>query len=602
MYEVTQTKNKKNNNTKTKKIMKRLVNLGFALFAVAAMVSCGGPQSFGKMDSGFAAQSAAGASASSNSAMVDYSCSPEVLVLTNGVVAADINVIFPAKFFNANVIVKVTPVMVYEAGEVAGTPFYYQGAAVEDNYTVVTEAGGSFSQSVEFPYADDMQLSDLQLRIELKNAKKAEYDYYLINANTGVVVEGGNTAGTGVVIAKGVNTLQRDLCFAALMDVMPNDYKAVTYEVSKANVNYAVNSSVVKKSALTDAQIVAFKEFVEATKANESASQAISANGYASPDGPEKFNDKLSSARSDSAMKAMDKFFSEMGLEVDAASYGEDWDGFKELVAASSIKDKNLILQVLSLYSSSVQREAEIKNLSSVYTELKSEILPELRRTQLVNNISIKGMSDEEMMALVAAKKYAELTLEEMLHLCDKVIKDDAVKQDVLSYAAKKHNDARAYNNLAIVLAKMGDAEGSLEAFTMATRNGASDKMINKNLLLANLDNNNYAEAKKYSGDKNSSYALSAIEGNYAPAAANLKGYNAAIANIMMKNYSAAKSALTCDCARSNYLRAVIASAEGDIATGTEMIKKVVAADASLADKAKKDVNLANLFEGGLTL
>ena len=39
--------------------------------------------------------------------------------------------------------------------------------------------------------------------------------------------------------------------------------------------------------------------------------------------------------------------------DVDAAAYGEDWDGFKELVEKSDIKDKNLILQVLSLYNSS---------------------------------------------------------------------------------------------------------------------------------------------------------------------------------------------------------------------------------------------------------
>ncbi len=597
--------------------MKKLVNLSIALFALVAMTSCGGPKSFGKMDSGFGAAPEAGSAAGSAKSSVSYSCTPEVLTLNNGVVAADINVTFPVDFFNSMVIVKVTPVIVYEGGELAGEPFYYQGSKVEDNYTVVTEAGGSFSKSVEFAYSDEMQLSDLQLRIELRNAKKAENAYYTINANTGAVLSSEEDAlldssseeaaalraSCGYVVAKGINTLQRDFAFAALMDVMPNNYKAVTYETSKANVSYSISSSRVNKSALTDAQLVAFKELIEANKDNASVTQAISANGYASPDGPEKFNDKLSTARSESAKKAMDKFFKEMGLEADVAAYGEDWDGFQELVAASSIKDKNLILQVLSLYNSSTQREAEIKNLSSVYTELKSDILPELRRTQLVNNISIQGMSDEEMLALVAAKNYTELTLEEMLYLAESVIKCPADKKAVLEYAAKKYSDARAYNNLGIVLGKMGDAEGSLEAFGMATRNGASDATINKNLLLSNLDNNNYAEAKKYSGDKVSSYALSAVEGNYAPAAQNLKGYNAAVANIMNKNYAAAKAAIaSAECAPCVYLLGVIASAEGEVEAGIAYIKKAVAASPELAEKAKKDINLANLFEGGLVL
>ncbi|MFI3316128.1 MAG: hypothetical protein SNF93_00945 [Rikenellaceae bacterium] len=589
--------------------MKKLVNLGVALFAFAAMVSCSGAKNFGDMDSGFGPDAAN---------LIDITATPEVLALNNGVVPATINITFPADYFEEMVIARITPVIVYETGEVSGTPFYFQGSEVEDNYTVVTAAGGSFAQSMEFPYTDEMQLSDLQLRLELRNAKKEKYGFYVINANTAsvltdseddIIAAGDSAEATailkacGLVVAKGINTLQKDLCFACMMDPMANDYKAVTYSTSKGSVNYAINSSTVNKSALTDAQMVAFKEVVEATKENESASQSISANGYASPDGPEKFNDKLSSARSESAKKAMDKFFAEMGLDVDVASYGEDWDGFKKLVAESSIKDKNLILQVLSLYDSSVRREEEIKNLSSVYTELKSDILPELRRAMFVSKISVKGMSDEEMMALVADKKYSELSLEELLYLSESVIEDKQTKIDVLEYTSKKYRDARACNNLGIELAKAGKAEASLEAFQMATRNGASDATINKNLVLSNLDNDNYAEAKKYTADKEAKDALAAVEGNYNPGARSFEGYNKAIANIMIENYGAAKAAIAdSKCPKADYLRAVIASAEGEVESGISYVKKAVAAEPALAEKAKSDVNLANLFEGGLTL
>ena len=76
---------------------------------------------------------------------------------------------------------------------------------------------------------------------------------------------------------------------------------------------------------------------------------------------------------------------------IDAAAYGEDWDGFKELVEKSDIKDKNLILQVLSLYNSPAERETEIKNMSTVFNELKKDILPELRRSQIVNSTDLQG-------------------------------------------------------------------------------------------------------------------------------------------------------------------------------------------------------------------
>ncbi len=589
--------------------MKRLLNLSIALLAFAAITSCSGSKSFGKMDEGFDASALADA--------VNYSCTPEVLTLTNGVVTTDVTIDFPADYFSKKVIVKITPAIVFDGGEVVGTPFYYQGVKVDDNYTVVTDEGGSYTQTVKFAYVDEMQLSDLQLRVELKNAKKATNSFYVVNANTGqlltsseddIVASGSDEAtailrACGVVVANGINTLQKDFCYASLMDVMANDYKAVTYDVSKANIAYAINSSKVNTSSLNNSQMEAFKEFIEAAKEDEAITQSISANGYASPDGPEKLNDKLSAARSESAKKAMDKFFSEMGLEADAAAYGEDWDGFKELVQASSIQDKNLILQVLSLYDSSVQREAEIKNLSSVYSEIKTDILPELRRAQLINNISIQGMSDEEMMAIIEAGNYSELGLEELLYLADSVIEDEETKLEVLKFAAGKYRDARAQNNYGIALAKSGDAEGALDCFEKATKYGASDATINKNLVLSNLDNYDYAEAKKYTADAEASYMLSAIEGNYSPAAANLEGYNAAVANVMNNNYSAAKSNLRgIDCPKADYLRAVIASQEGEVEAGINFVKKAIAADSTLAEKAQNDINLANLFEGGLTL
>ena len=50
-----------------------------------------------------------------NQDQVSLTCNPEVLVLNNGKVAADIEVIFPAKYFNKKAELRVTPVIVFEA-------------------------------------------------------------------------------------------------------------------------------------------------------------------------------------------------------------------------------------------------------------------------------------------------------------------------------------------------------------------------------------------------------------------------------------------------------------------------------------------------------
>ena len=135
---------------------------------------------------------------------------------------------------------------------------------------------------------------------------------------------------------------------------MANNYKKVTTVVDKTDLLYAINSSVVTKKNEKKANLDAFKADVDAKLQNDRATQNIAVKGYASPDGPVKFNDKLSKSRSESGKKVVAKLLKDSGLDIDAAAYGEDWDGFKELVEKSNIKDKNLILQVLSLYNLSL--------------------------------------------------------------------------------------------------------------------------------------------------------------------------------------------------------------------------------------------------------
>ena len=78
---------------------------------------------------------------------IKLTVTPEILTLNNGTVAADINVTFPVEYFNKKAIIKVTPVIVFEGGEVAGATQYYQGSKVDENYAVVDKGnGGNYTQ------------------------------------------------------------------------------------------------------------------------------------------------------------------------------------------------------------------------------------------------------------------------------------------------------------------------------------------------------------------------------------------------------------------------------------------------------------------------
>jgi len=543
---------------------------------------------------------------------VNLTVTPEILTLNNGIVAADINVTFPVKYFNAKAVIKVTPVIVFEGGEVAGTPKFYQGSKVDENYAVVDKkSGGDYTQHVEFPYDPRMDQCALQLRAEIKCPKGKCKEFTLVNLNTGAVptkeqaaVLAGNDKEAkaalakefGLTVAYGLNTLQKDIKYADLMAPMANNYKKVTTVIDKTDLLYAINSSKVTKKNEKNADLGAFKQNVDSYLQNDRATQNIAVKGYASPDGPEKFNDKLSKARSESGKKVVAKLLKDSGLDIDAAAYGEDWDGFKELVEKSDIKDKNLILQVLSLYNSPAERESEIKNMSSVFGELKEEILPELRRSQIVNSTDIQGKTDAEIMD--AFRNGQKLTVEEYLYAAETLACCAKEQIAILTVASEKYNnDARVVNNLGIAQAKVGDKAAALKSFEKASKM-ENEQEITKNLILANLANGNTAAAKKYAGaaDAQTKAAMAAAEGDYKAAAKNLDGYNAAVAYVMSDDLAAAKKAIAKDnSADADYLRAVIAAKEGDLKTGEAQLKSAVSKNPKLAEKAAKDINLKAL-------
>ena len=575
--------------------MKKLMRLSMVLVAASlAFTSC---NCFKKM--------------AKNREDVKLTVAPEILTLNNGIVAADINVTFPVEYFNKKAVIKVTPVIVFEGGEVAGTTHYYQGSKVDDNYTVVDKKnGGNFTQHVEFPYDPRMDQSELQLRAEIKCPGGKCKEFTLVNLNTGAIptkeqaaVLAGNDEAAkaalakefGLTVAYGVNTLQKDLKYGDLMEEMDNNFKRITTVVDKTDLLYAINSSVVTKKNERNANLDAFKANVDETMQNDRATQNIAVKGYASPDGPVKFNDKLSKARSESGKKVVAKLLKDSGLDIDAAAYGEDWDGFKELVEQSNIKDKDLILQVLSLYNSPAERETEIKNMSSVFEELKEEILPELRRSQIVNTTDLQGKTDEEIMA--AYRNGGELSAEEYLFAAQVLVENPEEQVAILTAASKKYNDARIWNNLGVAQTKAGDKAAALKSFEKAAKLDSS-AALNKNLLLANLANCNTAEAKKYAAaaDAQAKAAMAAAEGNYKSAAAGLEGYNKAIALVQSNDLAGAKKAIAKDnSAEADYLRAVIAVKEGDLKSAESQLKSATSKNPELAKKAASDVNLKAL-------
>ena len=547
--------------------MKKITNILLVAVAALAMTSCNDASKMAK----YAEQ-------------VKISCNPEVLEVVAGEINADVTVSFPAEYFANNAVVKAVPVIVYEGGEVAGEPFYYQGEKVTDNGKAVdSKTGATIKEKVNFKYVEGMEKCQLVIRAEAYKAGKPEKSYPFPY---------------DVKIADGANTTYMLICQCGTYAPKADDYQEVIPETVEAQLMYLINSSEVRNSQIKGQEVKDFKAALAALESDsrrEVKGTAIVA--YASPDGAVEFNDKLAANREKSAKKAFGKITKKLNAgEVSTSSIAEDWEGFQELVNNSSIEDKELILRVLSMYSDPNVREREIKNMSAVYTSLAKTVLPQLRRARFITSVEYTNYTAEELVALVEGN--IDVLDEAALLRAATLVKGDA-QLAVYDQAIKKYDSKKAAYNAACVcldannsakaaayLAKMNcdcKCKKNLEG-VIALRAGEIDKAEALFVAAGDCAKANLAVVKVLKGDYKAAASLTAGD----------KGYNKAVIDILNGKASAVEGELDCECAGASYVKAVAAARLGNAAAA----KKYIAAASKcekLAKKAANDVEFAKV-------
>lgn len=519
-------------------------------------------------------------------AQLSAQCEPQVLEVVAGKINAKITVNFPEDYFHPKAIVEAVPVLVYTGGEVALNPIMLQGEKVTQNYQVVPADGGKVTKNLTFNYAEGMEQSHLEIRMTvIHKDKKIPFDEAF------KVADGANT--TYMLVKK-----EGALAYA------PDAYQPIIPEQNEAQILYQINSSEVRSSQLKTNEIKAFQDFLTKVKADERRTvKNTEIVAYASPDGKEDFNAKLSNKRAETAGKAFDKNINtkKVGIEttVESKAVEEDWEGFKELVQNSNIQDKNLILRVLEMYSDPNVREREIKNMSNVYTILKKEILPPLRRARFIANIDFKNYTDEELTALV--NDNVEILDEEALLHAASLVKDNQKKVNIYTKAIDKYSSDRAKKNLAVTylaMDKNAQAENALGAVSDKDAYYYNTLGV---IALRKGDNNAATAAFAKSNLKEAKYNQAVVDilnGKYNEAASKLSGeggFNEALANILTNNLSKASSVIgNAKCQCKSYLKAIIAARQGkanDANAALEVAKK----DKELAKRAETDIEFAKI-------
>lgn len=535
---------------------------------------------------------------------IKYTLDPNPLIVQGDSVAVNINGNFPGKYFHKKAQAELTPTLTYTGGETAYKTAYFQGENAVGNYTVIPyETGKAFSYSHKVAYTPSMAQSELMLKILGKQGKKEkEFD--------------------PVKLADGVITTPYLMLSDDKVLLAKDAFQRITAHSEHATINYLVNSSVVRPSEVSEADVKAMAAFIKGIAAKGNIQlKNLTIDAWASPEGELSLNENLASDRAKSAQAwAKGELTRAKNEAAKGETFyqlnprGEDWDGFKKAMQASNVADRDLVLRVLEMYPDVSKREQEIRNMAATYLEIRDKILPALRRSEMKLNYERVGKTDEQITAMSKTMPDS-LNAEELLWAA--TLTTDLNEQLRIYRESERifPNDYRGANNVGWVLMqqnKLADAEAQFQK-----ANGIKDNPVSTNNLgvVARLKGDRKKATEHYNkamaAGPEVKYNLGIVNiqnGDYGAANSNMSGtnsFNAALAKMLGGDAAGAKTILSQapekDTAQGHYLMAIIGARTNDGNLVRDQIGLAVQKDASLREKALKDLEF-RAYKGQLGL
>lgn len=522
-----------------------------------------------------------------------FTTNPNPLEVVGQNVPATVTGNIPPKFFVKNASVTVTPYLTFNGTELAGSSMTFQGEKVNGNNRVISyDNGGTVTIPVNYVYQPEMQKSELYLDFAVEQKGK-QYVLPRVKVADGIIATASLASAETVAPATAADKFQR-----------------IINEQYKADILFLINVAKLRDSELKSQKIQEWNEKVAAASAAENREiKELNIESYASPDGPYDFNAKLAEQRENNTKGYLEKQIKNNGInfgELTANFTPEDWEGFQKLVSESNIQDKDLILSVLKMYKDPETRDREIHNMSNVFDELAETILPQLRYSRLTASVDVIGKSDAEINKAFDNEP-ATLSVDELLYAA--TLTDDLNRKKAIYAAATKYypNDYRGYNNLGNILYQQGDFDAALDNYKKSAKLNPSAPEAQMGQGLVALVNNDFKAANQAFGKAGGLEELGSALGVYyleqgdvnaaVKAFGNDKSNNAALAQILSKDYSKAKSTLagikTPD-ATTYYLSAVLGARTNNEQMVISNLGKAVKLDKSLAAKAANDLEFAN--------
>lgn len=524
---------------------------------------------------------------------------PNPLETEGGQVQATINGMFPEQYMNRKAVVTVTPELRYTKNgvqqAVKGQSATFQGEKVMGNdQTISYLLGGHYTMKTAFPYEAAMQQSDLFLTFDAKVGKK-EVKVPAVKVATGVIA---------------TSELYHQTVSSAQPCVAPDAFQRITEQKLDANVKFLIQQAELRKSELQSNSVQDFVKLLQQIARDQEGLNLsnVEISAYASPDGGLKLNEQLANKRQQNTESYVRQQLKNANLEggISSEYTAQDWEGFQELVKASNIQDKDVILRVLSMYQDPQEREQQIKNMSQGFRELAEGVLPELRRARMTINYEVIGRDDEQIFNQYQ-QDASKLSVEELIYAAS-IANTDREREDILKTTARLYTqDARAYNNLGTLAMQQGNYEEAKRYFQQAQ---AVQKLpeTSANLGLMALQQgdvqtaeNLIAQSSGASGLAEALGNLHLAQGNYALAQQDF-GYrpsnSAALAQLLNKDYARAQQTLKNiknPDGITDYLAAIVQARQENYDAAASFLRSALQKNPGLKTYADKDLELVKV-------
>ena len=524
-----------------------------------------------------------------------FKVNPDPLVADGGQVDATINGVFPEKYMNKKAVITVTPELRFTKNgvqqTVKGRPATFQGEKVLGNdQTISYQLGGHYTMKSSFPYETAMQKSELYLTFDALLGKKP-VDVPAIKVADGVIA---------------TSELYHRTLTSAQPSVAADAFQRVVGQKQEANIKFLIQQAELRKSELQNNSVQEFVNLLKRISEDRENMMLgnVEVSAYASPDGGFALNEKLANKRQENTEGFVKQQMkqAQMDADVEANYTAQDWEGFQQLVQASDIQDKDVILRVLSMYKDPQEREQQIKNMSHGFQELADGILPELRRARLTINYETLGRDDDAIFIQYKSDP-SKLSVEELIYAAS-IAETPAEQEAILKTTVRLYpKEARAYNNLAALAYNKGNYDEAQRYLTQAAGTGAACAETKANQGLLALQRGDLKTAENYIGQAGNANGLAETlgnlhlaQGNYALAEQDFNGVNsnsAALAQILNKNYAKAAQTLKnvekAD-GMTDYLQAIVNARQGNIDAAQSFLRSAIQKDPSLKEYAANDL------------